>query len=68
MPAENQDQGRDTRPPSANGHDDGVPNPETGVGIGAGAASSFEPEEDERDETGAPEAPGHNQAPTTSDG
>lgn len=24
----------------------GIPNPETGVGIGAGAASTFEPEED----------------------
>jgi hypothetical protein len=34
----------------AAGQDDetsGVPNPETGVGIGAGEASTFEPEEDE---------------------
>jgi hypothetical protein len=34
----------------APGQDDetsGVPNPVTGVGIGAGEASTFEPEEDE---------------------
>ncbi len=46
-----EDDGTDTVPdeePSDTEHheDSGVPNPETGVGLGAGKTSTFEPEED----------------------
>ena len=48
----------DSFAPTPGSEPDDVPNPETGVGVGAGDASTFEPEEDAGDATqGSPDAP-----------
>jgi hypothetical protein len=44
--SERDEQGRQDDPGTAPADGGDVPNPETGVGVGAGEPSTFEPEED----------------------